>query len=366
MKTVLITGARAPIALELARSFKKQGHRVIMADTMLVPLARFSNAVATYYRMPSPRFASKDFVKFIQQIIEKEKITDIVPTCEEVFYFSIHQSHFDCKVWTSHISLMAQLHNKYSFATNFSTLLPLPPTQKVSEFTDWQNSAQYVFKPIYSRFGASVIKGEMPDKDRFSGEETRWVAQKYIQGHEICIYSIWDAGKLKAYSSYQPTIRVGTGAGIYFQPIEDKFIYKAVKEFGSTIQFTGQLSFDVIVDTSGQPFFIECNPRATSGGHLLNDRLALAFMEGTTVQFQDTLARHIGTVLLFNTPFQYFNKGLTKGKDIVFDRKDLKPFFLQTLGLAEFLQVKFSKKLSLLEASTYDIEWNGLTDTEHF
>lgn len=40
MVSFLITGARAPVALELARNFYSHGHRVILADSLTYPLAR--------------------------------------------------------------------------------------------------------------------------------------------------------------------------------------------------------------------------------------------------------------------------------------------------------------------------------------
>ena len=359
MKTILLSGARAPIALELARSFKNRGYRVIMVDTLKLPLSRFSKAVDAYFRMPSPRFEPKKFVSFIQKLIQRERISDFIPTCEEVFYVSMFKQYFDCKVWTAEIDLMAQLHNKYRFSTEFSKLIPTPKTVKMSDFEDWQRSKDYVFKPIYSRFGTTIIKNEMPEKAFFEDKGDTWIAQSCINGHEICIYSIWDAGQLKAYSAYQPSVRVGKGASIYFEPIADKFVYKAVAEFGKAINFTGQLSFDVMVDESGAIFFIECNPRATSGGHLINNRLAKAFEDKEEVQFQDNQAKQISTMMLFSQPLDFLKKGMSGQKDIVYNKKDLAPFLLQGLGLTEFLSLHLRKKISLLEASTYDIEWNG-------
>jgi len=358
-KNILISGARAPIALELARSFKKQGYRVIMIDTLQLPLSRFSKAVDAYFKMPSPRFQPKKFVSFVQRLIEREQISNFLPTCEEVFYISMFKEHFNCKVWTSPIDLMAQLHNKYRFSTEFSTLLKTPKTIKMSDFEDWQHSMDYVFKPIYSRFGATIIKNKMPEKAFFQGKEDHWVAQQFISGDELCIYSVWDAGKLKAYSSYQPTVRVNNGAGIFFQPIEDKFVFKAVSKFGKAVNFTGQLSFDVIIDETGEPYFIECNPRATSGGHLINDRLSLAFEENEAIQFQDHQAKQISTMMLFTNPLNYLKKGLSRTNDILYNKTDIAPFLMQGFGLGEFFQLSARKKLSLLAASTYDIEWNG-------
>ncbi len=38
---VLLTGARAPVTLDLARHFARRGHEVYFADSVHLPLARF-------------------------------------------------------------------------------------------------------------------------------------------------------------------------------------------------------------------------------------------------------------------------------------------------------------------------------------
>ncbi len=93
----------------------------------------------------------------------------------------------------------------------------------------------------------------------------------------MCVYSIWDNGKLKAFSQYHSKKRFKSGAGIYFQPEFNDLILEQVKRFGEKIHYPSQLSFDIIINKLGIPFYIECNPRATSGGHLINTKLATAF-----------------------------------------------------------------------------------------
>lgn len=53
---------------------------------------------------------------------------------------------------------------------------------------------------------------------------------------------------------------------------------------------------------------------------------------------------------------------LKKAKDVVFSWTDLKPFTQQFSSLYHFYVLSRKKGISLLEASTYDIEWNGTED----
>ena len=42
MKRILLTGARAPVTLDLVRHFHRAGHEVYVADSIYLPLARLS------------------------------------------------------------------------------------------------------------------------------------------------------------------------------------------------------------------------------------------------------------------------------------------------------------------------------------
>ena len=356
---ILISGARSPIALEMARSFKKLGCKVIMMDSAHLTIARWSNQVDQYYIVPSPRFFRQAFIKEVRDIIQAEAITHFIPTCEEAIFVSQNMEHFKCKVWTSSLTLTLKLHNKYSFTKFQSANFPIPQTTLLTEFTDWDKSDTYVFKPIYSRFATSVIiNKKLNSIDIPDSEKPNWIAQKKVDGKEICVYSIWDNGKLKAYACYHPLYRAGKGAGVFFEPVFNEKVLEYVKGFGEEINYTGQLSFDVIVDVNQTPYFIECNPRGTSGAHLLHENLAKAFLNDETIIHQDKTEYCIKYAMFIIHLPSYFKSRTLKAKDVIFKWYDIKPFIMQALSLLEISYLKFSKNITWLEASTSDIEWN--------
>jgi len=358
-QTILISGARAPIALELARSFNQAGHNVIMVDSLHLTLARWSNNVHKYYYIPSPRFANEVFVRKIQEIIQIEKVDHFIPTCEEAVFVAEHRDYFACKVWTVDQNLILKLHNKYLFAKLNQGIIPVPKTFLIKDFNDWDNSDKYVFKPIYSRFASSAIIGKKISHTYFTKEQSsRWVAQEYIAGKEICIYSIWEEGVLKAYSAYHPLYRAGKGAGIFFEPVSNDQVFMYVKTLGSQMKYTGQLCFDVISDKKDTPYFIECNPRGTSGAHLINEHLANSFLSDSCYISEHHNEFSIKYFMAILHPGSFFKKRVRKSKDIIFRWNDLKPFFFQILSLVEISYIKITQHISWLEATTIDIEWN--------
>ena len=96
MAKFLITGARAPVALELARNLSKDGHTVYIADSLRFPLARCSNFVKKIFRIAAPRLSLSQFKNDLQKIIKDYNIDLLIPTCEEVFYISAIKSSLEC------------------------------------------------------------------------------------------------------------------------------------------------------------------------------------------------------------------------------------------------------------------------------
>ena len=55
MAKFLLTGARAPVTLELLRNLSRHGHEVYLADSMLYPMAKNSRYLQHYFYIPSPK-----------------------------------------------------------------------------------------------------------------------------------------------------------------------------------------------------------------------------------------------------------------------------------------------------------------------
>ncbi|MBO6793722.1 MAG: hypothetical protein JJ895_07420 [Balneolaceae bacterium] len=357
---ILILGARAPIALELARSFHQRGCTVILADSLRFPVSRFTNTIQRYERLPKVRRDAQSYITAVSALIERYQIDHLIPTCEEAFYVAQFKEHWKCKVWTPDIALMDALHNKETFASEFSKFLNIPETISAETFSDWSHSKDFVFKPKYSRFGSRTIINKSITAQQFS-EPQKWIAQKKVVGKEVCVYSIWNDGTLTGYSCYSPTFRAGMGSGIFFEPVDHPQIKEQVQRFGEAIRFTGQLSFDVMV--SGDAIWLlECNPRGMSGAHLLNDQLANCFLGTGEKESDKSGCYKLSSVMWFTHPLKCFTKKVRKATDVVFRINDPLPALLQWLSVLELVFIKFSKGISLLETTTFDIEWNGHED----
>ena len=114
---ILLTGGRAPATLELARLLNSSGAHLILAESLPFTLGSFSSAFATRYRLPFPRQESLAFAHRVLDIVRKEAIDLIIPTCEEIFhlmrYEEIIRPH--CEIFAPEFVVLKRLHNKWLF-----------------------------------------------------------------------------------------------------------------------------------------------------------------------------------------------------------------------------------------------------------
>lgn len=337
------------------RGFQKSGDTVFVADSLLHYVSKYSNCATKHFKLPSPVRDFDGFQEEILRIVDKYGINVLIPTCEEVFYISKMKKMLESRhvfVATSDFDILENLHNKYTF----TTILPnCPKTFLIRTKEDLEKieiTKKYVLKPVFSRFGSNIyISKDFSDVDL---NEKEWVLQEFIAGIQICTYAYCENGDLKFNICYNK-IDKSTKATTVFRPYIDETLSKIISDFVAEIGYTGNISFDVI-KSNGQYFFIECNPRVTSGVHTL-----------TKNSFHDIFFTQSPNIILSNkkllfatilySPSLFFNSFFYR--DVVFSTSDIKPFFMQLRCLFHMISIARAEKISLIDSTTFDIEYNG-------
>jgi predicted ATP-grasp superfamily ATP-dependent carboligase len=344
MPTVLLTGGRAPVTLDLARKFSAKSWRVIVAESIPTHLCKNSLAVAKSYLVPSPRFEANAFVTALQKIIENEGVTLLIPTCEEVF--TIGQGYDVlaslCPVLAESLARLLPLHSKFHFielARSFG--LGVPQTsliQSAQAAQEWVGQA-VVFKPEYSRFATATIIKPKTIRDLHQlviSPECSWVVQEFITGRQICTYTVAHHGQIAAHCAYATEFTAGRGSTIVFQNLAHQKAQAWVQSFVENYHFTGQIAFDFIETAEGDLYAIECNPRAISGIHLFDVGLVDALCNQAEEIVKPVQVKYVAIwmALLFfgwqTAPsLGEWLKCLVSSRDVIYDRVDWKPFFAQ-------------------------------------
>ncbi|MEO1641291.1 MAG: ATP-grasp domain-containing protein [Pseudomonadota bacterium] len=370
MTCILITGARAPAALHLARLMHDAGYQVVMSDSVRWPVSAVSRCVNGYTRVPVANGDPDAYANAINAVVRRHDVSRIIPTCEEVFALARMQDagRLICPVFAPNLVLLTQVHSKIGFvelAQQIGLAVPdttqLTTAEDVAAFTG--DPRAHVFKPVWSRFATSVqIKPKRPDFT--PTPEAPWVAQRFIAGSEVCVYGIAQMGRLLGWAAYTPVYRAGQGASIAFQPIRASRIGEYMARFVAATDWTGQIALDLILQDDGTPVGIECNPRATSGIHLFRDPKGFtgAIMDGAEVTPDVTGLQAVKLALAaygpWSRPVQLWND-MRCAQDVMGWPDDPRPMRRQLLSTLEFTGIALRHRIGLTAATTHDIAWNG-------
>jgi predicted ATP-grasp superfamily ATP-dependent carboligase len=380
MKRVLLTCARIPTGLFLARALHKAGAEVHIADPFQVHICKASNSVNTCHKITSPITNKAAYKEEILDIITTYKIDLVIPVFEDGIFLSEFYNEIasKCNILLADFNLLLQLHNKFDFITLANKLgFSTPATYKYdfpTENFEFIKNTKYIVKKIFSRSGSGVEIFEAGEKINPTLQPNgEYVIQEFITGQMVCTCSYVHNGKLLLHTTYKQLIATPNGtAAICFQAIEDMPIQKSIELFVSKINYTGWISFDIIKKSNGDFFYIECNPRTSLGICLFNPKiLAKTLLEASSdIKFQNAVTIgakaqialvSIECVLrrLFKGSLQFKElKSLMTSEDIIFDRSDLYPYIYQFACYIYVKYIALKLKTSFLYAGTYDLEWN--------
>jgi len=279
MNTWIVTGARAPVALDLARALRGAGDAVHLADSVTPFAARGLRPRLPIHRLPPPRRAFAEFRQALLCLLDSLPDARVVPTCEEVFWLAeaARRDGWSARLLAPPIEVLRQLHSKADFAALAAQLgLAMPETVVLDApcaVTDLPFAPQdTVFKPEFSRFAtATLIAPTANELARIEpSPERRWVAQRRISGDEVCSWAFAVEGRITAFAAYRPRWRQGKAAAFQMEALALPAVRAVSERIAAATRLTGHISFDTIVDVQGTAWPIECNPRAVSGLHLFD------------------------------------------------------------------------------------------------
>ena len=371
MNCVLVTGARAPVALEVARSFAALGWQVHLADSVPATAAHWSRLGAPVHRLPPPRTQFARFRDALAALAIRTGANLIVPTCEEVFYVAAAEP--DVPVFAPPLATLRDLHSKARFIDLARQAgLVVPETQLVTDpgTLTKLNGDRIVLKPEFSRFAAATL---VRPSDRQIARlrpspKHAWVAQDFMPGEELCLWAAVREGQLTAHALYRPLLRHRRSAAYAFEAVDWPPALEIATRIAAATRITGHLAFDLIRTAGGRAVPIECNPRAVSGVHLFaGDTLARAILGKPQPSPPPGTRRHLAPAMaLMGLPsalargeLRTFARTWRSGADAIGRPGDRWPALGAVVDAARFAALGLTRRRSPTRQTTADIEWNG-------
>ena len=161
-KAILVTGARAPVALHLARLLQFLGHRVHLACSIPAPMAACSVACHAFHLLPPPRYDLDNDAQTLSRIVLEHAVDQIIPTCEDVSYLGMIKHCIDADIWCPDADDLARVHDKFAFiAVACDLSLSTPDATLITAKSGLSSLAScandQVFKLQWSRLATDVL-----------------------------------------------------------------------------------------------------------------------------------------------------------------------------------------------------------------
>lgn len=359
-QTILISGGKMTKALQLARSFHKAGHRVILIETEKYWLSghRYSWAIDRFYTVPNPQ--TEEYSQALLKIVQQEGVNVYVPVCSPVASYydakvkSVLSPH--CTVMHVDVETLQRLDDKYTFASAAEALgLRVPKSYRITnpqqvidfDFSDAQRP--YIIKsiPYDSIRRLNLTKLPCPTPSETAAfvnslpisESKPWIMQEYIPGQEFCTHSTIRNGHLQLHCCCE-----SSAFQVNYENVDRPDIENWIRQFAKSLNLTGQVSFDFIqAADDGEIYAIECNPRTHSAITMFYNHpdVAKAYLQHDALpETVQPLASSRPTYWIYHeiwrlvthlrSPKLVFERLqiIAQGKDAIFDWNDPLPFLM--------------------------------------
>ena len=352
-RTILISGGKMSKALQLARSFHRAGHRVVLVETAKYRLTghRFSNAVDRFYTVPKPQ--DPTYAQALLDIVRRENVDVYVPVCSPAasYYDALAKPLLEpyCEVLHCDPDTIELLDDKYRFATTAASLgLPVPDTHRLTDpdevaafdFDD-RHPGPYILKSIaydpVHRLDLTPLPADSPAvTERFARAkpittDNPWILQEFVAGQEYCTHGTARDGELTVYCCCE-----SSAFQLNYAMVDKPEIENWVRTFVRELKLTGQVSFDFMATPDGRVYAIECNPRTHSAITMFYNHpdLAAAYLDADGPSIRP-LASSRPTYWLYQELWRLVRHPGTArervgivvhGKEAIFDWTDPLPF----------------------------------------
>lgn len=298
------------------------GRKVYLSDSTKKVSIKKSKFIEQFIITTSPRFSTELYIQDINDIIDTYHIDLVIPLNEESFYLSYMKLQINAPIYVEEIQKMLSVHNKYNFTKLIDAMgFKVPDTeyimnhQDLTEFMNDYPGNEYIVKQPYGRFGQSVRKLSRMELENQRLIEFPFMIQTLIKGTEWCSYSFAYEGRSLSTSLYLSNTHDSYNCSTHFHSQKNETLQEIIESVIRNLNWSYQIAFDVIhCDTTGEYYFIECNPRATNGALFMQPEVWE--LKSCTPKYE---ARQLIFVSLYNfimRPKKHNLERLKYGKDI--------------------------------------------------
>ena len=372
-RNVLLTLGRMPKGLDLARGLSRAGHRVFVADPHKRHICRYSNTVTEAFQVTPPNVSAQTYTEDLLDIVTRCAIDTVIPVSEESVYAAAVADALPAGVtfFGPGFETARALHDKFQFNRSAAAQgLGVPETALLGspEAAALAATTDVIVKPRHASAGIGVTTVDRGTPLPATTARPSLVQRK-LTGRLVTTFSVAINGRCLATSVYEGAIFAGSVAIAFARADGSAGAETWAAAFIEKTGYTGFISFDMFIDENGGAAAIECNPRLTSGIHLLEtaDIAEAIFADGAIPirqrprnSFQHFWPCLGVTELSIFKGADVFRRNLRTflgSADVTWDRADPVPFLMMNFCSGEILRKCLFGGMSLGEATIDDVEW---------
>jgi hypothetical protein len=377
---LLVTSARLPFGLDLIRKLSEAGHDVYASDTYREAPGSHSRYLSGHFVTAKPAQETERFLEDVERIVRENEIEMVVPSFEEAFFLSTRHAELSeiTRLYTPPFRTLAPLHDKSTFQQLMDKLdLRTPETVVAKSDQELREALErwprYFARAAFSRGGVALLTntgplaGHVQVEDCHPTEASPWLMQEFVDGPMVCSYSTIHDSRITAHGTYRAPRQWEHSTGIQFLAVDSAETLAAARKIAEEVEYTGQMSLD-FVDSDGQLYMIECNPRPTDGvllmsseqvaGGITDPGRELQVVEpGQEVQLDLAVFGQIFKEGIKEMPRSIHDLVAIRGSDRGWH--DLLPTLYSFLAFGRSATISRREHQALFVAMSDDITWDG-------
>jgi predicted ATP-grasp superfamily ATP-dependent carboligase len=272
---ILLSEGSSTSAREAITALGLAGHHLEVCDPDPHCLARFSRFVRRFHRCPGLAGDPEGYLAFILKLISGGHYDVLLPIHEQGFLFSRVRDqilpHVRCALPA--FESYERAHSKYGFSGILSELgLPQPEirfVEHVHELTALDRFPVVVKLAVGTASRGTWIVRSAADKraaieavERLGGFEDAVIVQEFVDGVLEHAQTVFADGRLLGVHMYRQIVHGAGGGEAIKQSVRRPAVRAQVARIGEYLRWNGALSVDYVVEqASGEPRYIDCNPR---------------------------------------------------------------------------------------------------------
>jgi glutathione synthase/RimK-type ligase-like ATP-grasp enzyme len=271
---ILLTEGSSTSARQTICALGRLSHRIDILDPQPLCLGRFSRYVRAWYRCPPFSSQPDAYLRFLINRLRRGRYDVLIPVHDQVYLLAYFRDKIQRHVAVA-LPPPAALERIQSKSALLSTLdslcLPHPATAVAADIADLPGMAQFpcYVKLAYGTAGtgvwfareASELGHIIAEIQRTSKSHQEILLQEPMQGVVTVSQAVFNTGRSVAMHSYQARALGVGGSARCRESVSQPIAESHLRLLGESLQWHGAIHVEYFCDRSGQPSYIDANPR---------------------------------------------------------------------------------------------------------